>query len=482
MLTTTYQVHALPDRSSRSDIVLGKANLYIIAFSLTIMNIPMLAPKGGASSIILKLLKYALLWWPFIIAALNKHGIQKLALAVRNNKRAWYFIGFLALHYISYLRTYLNTVLWADNAYQFFEFGELASTILGLTTITFFGLSIFLICPAADFYKNIKALLLSPPIYVTVVVLLHLVGVENVTDMYGDPGSAVLAEHLGLRADRVYFPMAPGINVFGMIASAAILCAICILIFPQFKRIEKTIVAACSPFCLYALLCSDSRGGLIAVLLALSVTLLAPRKITCNVIYLILLIPLYPVVSQRLIQYIPDFIWNLLARKGGTTLLNGRNIVWEPVIDKLSHFSPAHLFGFGAYGQVNAHIVDYYLFLFYGIQSDNRLMSSNVHNFGLQEILDHGYIGYTAIVLFMIYTFKIIINNINITSSSTWKTILILYLYTLFLGLHEVSPTPNFVALFSIFTLICITTIRNINTIPTNNNRKTRTPTHSYRT
>jgi len=431
----------------------------VLLFSLTLMHLPELIDKGSLVNTLLMVFKYSLFW--FVIGK-NTYIYLLMYLRKKRVNVDKYLIKFVILFsfmiLISYFRTYIYSVNSSNNV---FASSEIIKFTIGFTTIILLGFSFFVLQPDHKIINKLKkAIFYAPNCYIIIVVLLYIAGFENIKDMFGGNfGEAKIATFFGIEMDRIHFPMAAGINSFGHLIGSALVINIMILTLSGFSTKEKMILSIATIFCIYALLGTDSRGSLFYASISIFLVRVFPFKLLKKIGFIVFIIPLFPFILLSFQLLLPPEILELIARNPTADISTNRFFIWFCVLNELSNFSLYHLIGFGAIGQVKAGIVFDYMHVFEGVFLDNPLVSSNVHNFVFQQIIDVGYIGTIFSLVFIYVMLRNFIIKYEYSRDPILKVNIALLLYFVFLGCTEAFPTIIFVDNYFIFILIIISNL-----------------------
>jgi hypothetical protein len=239
-------------------------------------------------------------------------------------------------------------------------------------------------------------------------VLFHLVGMENQTEIYLKKFDSVMLSLIGIETSRVYYPLAEGINPFGMVGGAGFVMSVAMGI-TMIKNRSKDIISW------------------IMITLGVSFSF-----------YIILFTFLLPMIRSN------------------SDVLSGRGVIWQAGIEQLSTFNWIHLIGYGLSGQTVSGVVDKYNHLFVSYIYTNRV---SLHHFGLQTIYDFGYLGLLLAYSLMFLMGITLIRRIRAYPDNQEAFLAFAFLLYIILA-GSVSTIPAFYAreLFVIFIFVWVAT------------------------
>lgn len=304
--------------------------------------------------------------------------------------------------------------------------------------------------------RFLKAILLSPVIYVSVNFFLYVIGLKNswsdgLLEDYGS-GSAVMLGYLGVEVERVHFFLANGINSFAVPAGFAVVIGIC-----GYKDgfLSKPISVLVVGIAGAAVLLVDSRAVIAGILMSFFVFMfLAGSKIYIYRV-LVVLIPLYPFFVIFVMVLLHNLGMDFVFRgDSDAETLNSRGYIWEAALSKLYSFDVWHIFGYGINGQHASGLSD-------AISSVlvNRADSNSVtlHNSFIQNVFDIGYFGLVVILLVVFRYFDVVSSSVF---PDEYRTVCsVLMLYVLFLSGTEVVFSvyfESFVFVFMLLGYVCL--------------------------
>ncbi|MBN2389056.1 MAG: O-antigen ligase family protein [Anaerolineales bacterium] len=255
-----------------------------------------------------------------------------------------------------------------------------------------------------------RAFLYGLGLYLLVNVLLYSIGVHPGAGIYLANYPAQMLSWLGISTDRVLFPMADGINNFGIFSGLVL-----VVLFPQLlSQHRPRDIAVVVLFLLGAvsvLLLADTRGAVVFAGLTIVLALLPPHwfKRLQWLPFLISLLPVMilvvaPGLYSNEITWLSrgETQWHDPARVGDTLSecatslenasgsLSNRPLIWRVVLDDLAAPRWIHLVGYGYRGQMVSGVSDLYRCLFASYHFPEL---ATAHNLWLQSAMDVGYIG-----------------------------------------------------------------------------------------
>jgi len=285
-------------------------------------------------------------------------------------------------------------------------------------------------------------------------VIFHLMGMENQTEIYLKNFDSVMLSLIGIETSRVYYPLAEGINPFGMVGGAGFVMSVAMGISNLRNRSKDirswiiTILGVSLGF--YIILTTDSRGALLFAILTTGLIVFGLLFINEIGFWFCLLVQPTALLARENIIRNLAFISPLI--RSNSDVLSGRGVIWQAGIEHLSTFNWIHLVGYGLSGQTISGVVEEYNHLFISYININRI---SLHHFGLQTIYDFGYIGLLLAYSLMFLMGITLVKQIK-TKSENQEDILafVFLLYILLAG--SVSITPAYYAREMFFLFIFI--------------------------
>ncbi len=245
--------------------------------------------------------------------------------------------------------------------------------------------------------RRLVAIALAPTVFVGTTVLLHFAGF-SATGVEGLAvgETATIPQLVGVTMERVQLPLGGSVNTMGIIAAVSI--ASCLVLAAK-RAAPLWITAPGVGVGLFAIAISDTRAALI---IALSVSAwLAFSRRTIGTRAIAIAIPLLPLLMMWLISLNERGpVGKLLSRDTGDFATgNGRVEIWQKAWPTVKQFTPDHVFGWGANGQITSGASFDYASVFRGNDQPWRFTT---HDIALQMILDAGIVGLALLVLAVI--------------------------------------------------------------------------------
>lgn len=289
-------------------------------------------------------------------------------------------------------------------------------------------------------------------------VLFHLVGMENQTEIYLKKFDSVMLSLIGIETSRVYYPLAEGINPFGMVGGAGFVMSVAmgiIMIKNRSKDIISWIMITLGvSFSFYIILTTDTRGAILFAFLTVGLIVFVRffgNKIVFS--FCLLTQPAVLIARENLLR---NFTFLLPMIRSNSDVLSGRGVIWQAGIEQLSTFNWIHLIGYGLSGQTVSGVVDKYNHLFVSYIYTNRV---SLHHFGLQTIYDFGYLGLLLAYSLMFLMGITLIRRIRAYPDNQEAFLAFAFLLYIILA-GSVSTIPAFYAreLFVIFIFVWVAT------------------------
>ena len=317
----------------------------------------------------------------------------------------------------------------------------------------FFSLTILAIMSRQYFRSDLKTrltrrdVLLCLGLFSAVNFALLALGVQsaalggNVRSMVGSGDlSAIFQSIFNVDISALNFPLGRGYNaigsVFGALIAAAFPFAISNKQTPFIWSLAIFGVVSGTIACISV----DAKGAIACGLLFGLAVSISPKILLQFAPLAVIALPVVPFVVFILVEVfgLPAVLNMLGIKESFIAGLDQRAIIWGGILAFLRHFSPMHLIGYGANGQVASGVVYTYNALILDI--DPQYMTA--HNYWLQTVLDMGYFG--VVVLWMQYLSVFIrltsqLHDKNGDDAATRST-MALFLYFLALGLTEALP------------------------------------------
>jgi hypothetical protein len=323
-----------------------------------------------------------------------------------------------------------------------------------------------------------KGLVYAFGLYITVNITFYLLGIDAQDLIYLADYPAQMLSMVAGKHYRVLFPMADGINSFGLLAGAVLVGHFEIL-KSQLGKVEKIIVALLIGECFFVIFLTDSRGALISSILMVLILHL-PRRvfiITRWSPFVISLIPLLIILfAPSLLSAVPSWLtrpkseWvsshNINAGpicqqfdNQFDGVLSNRPFIWSSVIRELSNFKPIYLVGYGFRGQVISNISESYSCLFSSFKYN---LLAPAHNIWLQLILDIGYFGFVVTISLIYYLIVNLTKLRYFDGRCAYVTLIGILLYVLLIGSIESSLSPDFYGVFILLIYICVSNLKHL--------------------
>jgi hypothetical protein len=453
-------------------------NYIFILLSLIIINIPTVFANVPGQESIVQLLNIAVIFGVSLMTGLNFLRFLGKNTQIKTKRKDGDedYSNRIKLFSFCYVFIFSTAVLRVS-------FNEVLSTIdlkiwIFIQQLIFF-LNIYLIFALSkdrkDYIKINICFICSIPVYVATNVIMVLIGLqkqpEAIQSIYGGVnleygvGNSFLLSLLGIDFKKIIFPLADGINSFGVAAGASIVASLIIfrLIIINNQNNNKAIrklsllniASLLSGFS--AILISDNRSAFLALLFIISFVYTRINK-TLKILLFTVVLTSFLVMPLISTSYDLGFL-----SRSGSNILSERDVIWGAAIARLASFSPMDLIGFGMYGQVASGLSNSYSFLFSTRSVSN---AATLHNFLLQTIFDIGYLGLFVIlaIVFTIIKKKITYLNYNY-STSRFKNYtiieqnsiainqakILLLIYFLLIGVTESLPSFYYISISLIF-------------------------------
>ncbi len=442
-----------------------KIDYWLLIFSILIWRFPI--ALGARNNLLFR----SLLLFPYVVQIIIK------AIYFKRNKESInfdkkilvIFILFTGIWILGFIRTISYTIT--------FESYYLAEYLLTLIVL---GSYLFLVLAYhTDIDKRrrlLQGIFYAFGLYLSTNLLLYSFGGESVEFTYLAKYPAQILSILGISINRAMFPMADGINNFGIL-SGAVTVSLIPLCSSRINLSAKLFswVLILSNICVVLL--SDSRGAIIYSILTLLIMVI-PSKLFKILRWSPFLISFFPtlilIISPSLLKQNiiifnrPETLWDenksltistdecnkYLQQSGG--FLSNRPVIWEIVINELHDIKIIHLIGYGVRGQVVSSISNSYSCLF---SSYRYPTLASAHNGWLQIILDVGYIGLGIILTLLVMIIRKLSDLFKDTKDDTYKCMLAGLIYIVLSGTLEASFSPDFYGTFIIILFISISLV-----------------------
>jgi hypothetical protein len=409
-----------------------------------------------------------------ILAALilNLHYIRKNRIKIEVDKKIFLLTAvFMFIWIQGILRSALNVINF--NTIYFIQ-NLISFLLLGL-----FVAFAFIANPEIEQRKQLrKGLVYAFGLYIVINLVFYLLGIDTHDPIYLTRYPAQMLNLIGIKSYRVLFPMADGINSFGLLAGA-VLVGHYQLLKLHTRIVEKIAIFFAVLVCFIVILLTDSRGALLFSIISIAILYLSknifkyirwsPFFISSLPIFILIFAPgIFSTeiswLNRPRSEWTNDQGSNLnqdcqqaLANSSG--MLSNRPIIWRSVVDELSHFKLIYVVGFGQRGQVVSDISERYACLF---ASYSYNLSASTHNIWLQSILDIGFIGLIITVLLLVNLILKITSQIDSDGNSGHKALLNILLYIILIGSIEAPLSPDYFTIFVFFIYITVSVFTSI--------------------
>lgn len=309
--------------------------------------------------------------------------------------------------------------------------------------LVIFGAMLMMSAQTEDERKlRIAAIALAPAVYIAVNVIMHL-GHLGPTRL-ADPGEKALAagegasllKLFGVSTQRIQFPLSLGVNAFGAVAAAGFAAATLLAVYDRaFPRRLTVPLAAVS---LYGALASDSRTAILIALVAIALTVVAPRL--RSALPTVVLLSLAPLLLVSLVGRLggSNSLSTLTRGKSGEiSTLNGRYYIWKGAWEVAGKLNLHTLIGWGADGQKKSGASLHYAYIFQGSPEPTKYTA---HNLILQSILDGGYLSVAVFLVAVLIVLWRLDRVIRMTPRAPVAALRAALLVVLFAGITEALP------------------------------------------
>ena len=306
-------------------------------------------------------------------------------------------------------------------------------------TVIVFCLSSITVFHARD-EDYFKYVFMGLVLYLFANVLLNVFGIGNVTEVYLRDFDSVLLSTIGLESMRVFFPMAEGINSFGMVAGLGFAISAGYLVkwlSAKSKSLDRLIIPLLgSVLSIYVILRTDSRGALLFSVIAAGMILFFAfiRSKTVFLLTFLSQLSVFGVMTASLenIELLAPLI------RENSNLLSGRGIIWQAAIDFLRDFEWIHVVGYGLSGHAKSGLIHEYSYLFASYVNKTDIY---LHHFALQSIFDVGYIGLIAgYILMIVMGIKLLQNKESMARELLDLPVLAGLIFIIFAGSVSIVP------------------------------------------
>ena len=310
------------------------------------------------------------------------------------------------VHYNSYLSNNYVILLFLINC-------TIISYLLSLLVVTKFSKDV------------IDQLFSGLLIYVSVNVMLYMVGMEKSTEI------TYSRRFYWLFESRIFFPLAPGVNSFGIICGFLSSYYLGKISKNKFKNLIKISIP------IFGLIATENRGSIILLLIMALLFIIKGVSIFANRISLIGII-MMPFIYLK-------YVWGII----GISLLSSREYIWEAIIENFGMIKSNLFLGFGINGHITSGISKTYSIFFSNMYRENTALLHS-HNSFLQILIDHGAIALGCIILVLLKLYNKSISDISI--------LFVLYFITIIGAIDLTITLNNFYIFFPTLCLMIIYT------------------------
>lgn len=339
-------------------------------------------------------------------------------------------------------------------------------------TLAVFGVFLYAALLRVDVNRvrqNVRALLYGPGILAAISLGFYAAGIQLgsqrllTNGRVADTGAAEMLKIFGVESERVALPLYQSLNGGGTVGALAIVIGV--LLFPSRRNGREGLLAVGSIVVgLVVVFLADSRGPLIAAVLALVLVMLVPRASKRVLSLLPILIPIAPAIILFITSRLLGAHAESLSRQGGDlATATGRQFIWSDVFQKISEVRIESLIGYGAFGQARSGVGAEYGFLF----NTPNAQFSNAHNAVLQTVLDTGWLGAIALLSLMVVSIGAVATVSARQNDAMARSLLGAVVVFALIGAEEATPTLNILYLlvpFLAFSLAAIALPANLET------------------
>ena len=416
-------------------------NEWLLLLAIGLIELPnAFTPPWNQAVVVLALLP---LWWLIVRAANGARGRRRTAIRQAWRGHRWLLTAlgiFGLLQSVAFIRAPTLTPLRAP---------LILDTGLLLAVVVFWF-------PARAESRHRLGWLVVGSLWAAVALnlLLAVLGLRSGSLFYGsNPQSeSLMLGLIGLRQPAVLFPLAPGVNGFGVVIGAAwVTAALAVWQLAEGTR-RLWWLAGLSALAVFMLALTDSRGPSIAAALTI-LLILIPGKAVRRLLPVMVFVPIVlPVVLVGATSGALGQETGLLvgAEQAPVLQLSGRTQIWSAALAELAEPVPGHLVGFGYAGHVAAGLSEQFSQVRSLAADPNSL---GAHNLVLQLVLDSGYFG----AALMLLTLGLIIRDLgrlaSVDDNGLGTVFLGLMCYSVLIGALERVPTVYTEELFVLMLL-----------------------------
>lgn len=270
-----------------------------------------------------------------------------------------------------------------------------------------------------------------------VVALLLGVQGHNV-EMEASDHQSIFSQLIGINFSRTTFPFTRGgVNSFAVYTAGV--AVICLTMYKHLNGNTKKLSLAIIALCLFVMILTDSRSGILMPIVIFILVMLFDKKII-NIKWLKIL-PLVVLIAPFVISGILLFIStnvpsiNTLSRSDSDfSTLNGRTIIWAySLLEFIQSIKLEHIFGYGVYG----HYASGWSSVYYQFVPGDYEDTLHPHNVVFSILFDYGYWGFIAFGAVIYKTINFVIKFWNSEYHLLCKMLMAYLLYTMFIGITE---------------------------------------------
>ncbi len=271
---------------------------------------------------------------------------------------------------------------------------------------------------------------------------MYLAGARHTEIVYLKEFPASMLGLLGLRVTAVLFPMAGGVNAYGVIGGAAMAMAGAVIMRRTGRSGPILLAAAGMIVGLVTLVWTDARLSLAFSVLTVGLIALTGDHRAPALRWVVIIPILFPLVLLGCLSAIPATAWEAIggaARELAS--LSNREGIWHAVFAELLAFKPVHLVGFGAYGQQASGISQAYSNYFSAYMYPEV---ASAHNAFLQAVVETGYLGVAVTMAVMAVALGRLVGSGGLGLSRAGTTALVgLLVFSALVGCVEASWSPE---------------------------------------
>jgi hypothetical protein len=301
--------------------------------------------------------------------------------------------------------------------------------------------------------SNLKFLVFGPGVMAAISLSLFALGVQIgsvgvlASGARASHGEAEMLSALGVHVDRLALPLFESGNGGGAVGAIALAVG-----FMMIRRREPQLIRAAAGLSIVAgvavTLISDSRGPLLAGVVAVILVWLLPRASKRLLTAIPLLIPFAPMIIIFVTTKLLSGQSAALSREGtDLATATGRSYVWSDVFEVVTRLDVDNLFGYGAFGQVRSGAGATYAYLFNVPQPQ----FTNAHNAVLQTALDSGWIGVVALIAVFVVSITSVATLASDRNQSVGRALLAGLVVFSMVAADEAIPTLNLLYLLAMF-------------------------------